>query len=79
MLKCTSVKISFSMPSMFIFTFAFVSKFLSPSWLFLAINRNSVFMHEAKAAAKMSSGTHYAFFSSKHRRWTNRYEFFSFN
>ena len=29
MLKCTFVKISFSMPSMFILTFAFVSRFLS--------------------------------------------------
>jgi hypothetical protein len=45
------------MPSTFIITLAMVSKFLSPNWLFFAIKRNSVVMHEAKAAANMSSGT----------------------
>jgi hypothetical protein len=45
------------MPSMFILTMAFVSKFLRFNWLFLAIKRNSVLMHEANAAAKMSYGT----------------------
>ena len=36
-----------------------VTKLLSPSWLFFAIKRYSVFMHEARAAANMSSGTQY--------------------
>ncbi len=57
MLKCTLVKMSFSMPSMFIETVAFVSKLFKSSWLFLEISRYNVFMHDAKAAANMSSGT----------------------
>ena len=59
MLKCIFVKISLSSPSALIFRVDLVSRFLRFNLEFRAIRRNNVFMHEAKDAAKISSGTQY--------------------